>query len=85
MELHHQSENIRSVAVIVAGVLSDLPGALRDAGFKPARYRRFYELCLDGALPAERGKNGRWVVSRDDLPAIAKAMNLPRLDEMEAA
>ncbi len=36
-------------------------------------YRHIYNAALDARIPAEVGPNGRWTVSRDDLPAIASA------------
>jgi hypothetical protein len=48
-----------------------LPELRRLAGAAAPGYRRLYSLVLDGRIPAEIGRNGRWTVSRADLPRIA--------------
>ena len=53
--------------------LPHLPAELRRLG-SPAQYRTLYTAALDGRIPAEPGPNGRWTVSRDDLPKIAAAL-----------
>ena len=54
-------------------LLPHLPAELRRLG-SPAQYRALYTAALDGRIPAEPGPNGRWTVSRDDLPKIAAAL-----------
>ena len=59
--------------------LADLPRHLADLGYQPIPYKRVYNRVLDGVLPAERAKNGRWLVRRDDAHLIADRLGL-RLD-----
>lgn len=57
--------------------LSLLPRELaKRTGQPPLSYRRLYSAAVDGALPAERGSNGRWTVAQGDLDAIAAAFGL---------
>lgn len=57
--------------------LPAVPAELARAGFAPPKYRRVYAAACDARIPATRGENGRWMVRRDDLPAIADALGLP--------
>ncbi len=56
--------------------LTDLPRAMKAAGYTPATYRAFYLAALDDRIPAEKNDKGRWGVSPEDLPVIASAMSL---------
>lgn len=59
--------------------LSELPQALRHRGYTSLSYRRIYSAVLDGALADHVVRdNGRWYVSRDAVPAIAKALGLSK-------
>ncbi len=56
--------------------LTALPRALAAfAGQQSPSYRRLYALTLDGRIPAAQ-ENGRWFVSKDDLPSIAATLGL---------
>lgn len=56
--------------------LTMLPRALAELSGKPApKYRKLYGDALDGVFPAEKD-GGRWIVSRADLPVIAKHYGL---------
>jgi hypothetical protein len=56
--------------------LTDLPRALIEAGYEAPTYRTCYNATVDGRIPTKKTKNGRWVFSPEDLPAIADAMRL---------
>ena len=56
--------------------LTQLPTALKAAGFKPPSYRSTWSAAVNGTIPAKKGRNGRWVYSPDDLPVIAQKLNL---------
>jgi len=43
----------------------------------PGGYRRVYGMVLAGAIPA-RQENGRWYLSRSDLPQIAASLGLEK-------
>lgn len=51
-----------------------LPHELRRLTGNAPGYRRIYNLVLDGRIPAELGDNGRWTVSRADLPRVAEVL-----------
>jgi hypothetical protein len=56
--------------------LTELPHELTTlTGQKSPRYRRLYELVLDGVLPAER-INGRLFVRPANVPAIAETLGM---------
>jgi hypothetical protein len=57
--------------------LSELPGALKRAGYDSLPYRRIYAAVLDGELADHAVRdNGRWYVPTSSLASIAKALGL---------
>ncbi|ATR19485.1 hypothetical protein CTJ15_03725 (plasmid) [Roseomonas sp. FDAARGOS_362] len=56
--------------------LTQLPRAVRRATGHDISYRRFWNAAVDGRIPAEQGRNGRWTWDSDQLPAILEAMGL---------
>lgn len=61
--------------------LTELPGELKRQGFTVLPYRAIYQKVIDGYLPEliER-ENSRWYARRSQVPAIAKALGLPPLE-----
>lgn len=51
--------------------LSELPRLLREMTGYPVSYQSLYRRIVDGALPAQRSPEGRWLIARSDLPAYA--------------
>jgi hypothetical protein len=60
-------------------LLTDLPAALLGAGFDAPNYRACYEAARSALIPVTRNSSGRWSFRADDLPAIAKSLNLPAM------
>lgn len=57
--------------------LTDLPRVLIEAGFEDApNYRACYEAARSAAIPATRGKDGRWKFDPQDLGEIADRLGL---------
>lgn len=65
--------------------LTDLPRALRNAGYDSPRYRALYDRAVDGAYEAEKAASGRWTFRPDNLDAIAKALGLSLAEPAQAA
>jgi hypothetical protein len=57
--------------------LSLVPQMLRELKLtrRPWGYRQIYNAAVDGRIPAERGDNGRWTVTRRRLPEVAEALD----------
>jgi hypothetical protein len=49
---------------------------LAYTGGRTVSYRRLYTRVLNGSLPARRSAGNRWLVDRDDIPAIAAQLGL---------
>ena len=64
--------------------LPDLPVRLLAEYGKTITYRRAYRGVLDGEVPAQRAKSGRWEVNERDLPVIAEAFDLIIVDASSA-
>lgn len=56
--------------------LTLLPEALYEAGYETMPYRPLYTAAVDRRIPAQRGRNGRWTFSAEDLGNIAEALGL---------
>jgi hypothetical protein len=65
--------------------LTNLPLALRNAGYPPIRYRAVHEAARDAALPVQCTPRGRWSFDMNDLDAIAAALGLQRADRADIA
>ena len=57
--------------------LTEFPRALKAyTKGKTISYASAYQRVLNGELPATKKPNGRWVISRSDLPSIAQILGL---------
>ncbi len=57
--------------------LRDVPRSVAEkTGFPPPKYRRVYNLILDGLLDAEM-INGRWRIREAQLPKVAELCRMP--------
>jgi hypothetical protein len=55
--------------------LSELPGEIASlTGGRSPKYRTLYNAAVDARIPAKRGDNGRWTVSRRDVPQIVEIL-----------
>jgi predicted site-specific integrase-resolvase len=57
-------------------MLTDIPKALKELTGHGTTYQRVYRYVLDGTIPAEKNRAGRWFIKRSDLPDIAKTLGL---------
>jgi hypothetical protein len=65
--------------------LTGLPALLRADGFVAIPpYRKLRDMALDGIVPAEQ-HNGFWYFSETDVPAIARALELERVESPRRA
>ena len=64
--------------------LTRLALELAAQGYHPPTIRQLYAAAQSAKFPADQGFNGRWVVARDDLPAVVEAMGLTRVASQQA-
>lgn len=56
--------------------LTELPAALVEAGYDTPNYRAIYEAARSARIPVRRGENGHWTFSKENVPEIARRLNL---------
>lgn len=56
--------------------LTELPHALKKAGYKPVPYRTTYEAARSAKISVDRCENGRWAWDFSDLDQIANELGL---------